>query len=131
MLNDLPREKLRFAEHRNENSVNYKHSKNKMNAHDKFLALKHAITDGCLQKNHIDVRNKALELGFIEADESKSMTLALRYESIETDGISIVLNFRSFDQSKPFQILPDMNKFSLKLILQEKILEEFNAEYED
>lgn len=102
-----------------------------MNSQASFSSLKRAIQNACAQKNHLVVRDAALALGFTESNVSKAMTLALKYECVEPDGTSVVLSFRSFDQSGPFQNLRDMNRFELRLIAQGELIEEFKAEYED
>lgn len=92
--------------------------------------MKSAIENACAEKNHLSVRDAALALGFVETDASRAMTLAFKYERIDPDGSSITLSFRSFDQSGPFQNLPDMNRFELKLLSHWELIEEFRAEYE-
>lgn len=102
-----------------------------MNSQTNFSSLKRTIQKACTQKNHLAVRDAALVLGFSESDESKTMTLAFKYERVEPDGTSVVLSYRSFDQSGPFQNLPDMIRFELRLMSKGALIEEFKAEYED
>lgn len=98
-----------------------------MNTEEKFLVLKDALTKACSLKDHLIVKDVAKSLGFTETEQPRSMT----HEYLGADGWSIVLIIRSYDPSGPFQNLPDVNKFDLKLICDSSVKRGFSCSYED
>jgi len=102
-----------------------------MNTEEKFIVLQEAVTEACSQKDYCIASDVAASLGFTETEQLRSITLSLMYEYQGSDGRSIVLNFRSYDPSGPFQNLTDINKFKLKLISTSLVEREFSCSYED
>jgi hypothetical protein len=102
-----------------------------MSTEEKFIVLQEAVTKACSQKNYFIARDVAASLDFTETEQPRSMTLSLKYEYRGSDGRSIILIFHSYDPSGPFQNLPDMNKFDLKLLGTSSVEREFSCSYED
>ncbi len=102
-----------------------------MNTEEKFIVLQEAVTKACSQKDYFIARDVAASLGFTETEQPRSITLSIKYEYRDSGGRSIVLIFHSYDPSGPFQNLPDVNKFDLKLIGTSSVEKEFSCSYED
>ncbi|KOO57240.1 hypothetical protein WH43_14175 [Rheinheimera sp. KL1] len=60
-------------------------------------------------------RNAAKALGCIETDIGSTFTIRYQYTLVNNLGESIKGTLRSYDQSGPFQMLPDMNKIEMHL----------------
>ena len=80
-----------------------------------YMLLCEKVDEACREKNHILATEEAEKHGMKIIDKSQLMTLILEGEIEDPEGSRVFLQFRSYDQSKPFVILPDMNRFEVKL----------------
>lgn len=89
------------------------------------------VDEACRDKNHLLATEEAKKYGMRIIDKSRFMTLILEGEMDDLEGNRVFLQFRSYDQSKPFVILPDMNRFEVKLTTIAGIHTTTRREFED
>lgn len=102
-----------------------------MNTREIFASLRNALEEARSQQDSSIATSAANSFGFVESDESRNFTFAVRYSYTGSDGYSIVLNYRSYDPSGPFQNLPDINKFSLTLVNGGSEEDSYSCSFED
>lgn len=101
-----------------------------MGADQVFAELKQAVDRACAAKDYGIAVEAAKALGFQKIDESKSFSLRLKFIGQFGDG-TVILEFRSWDQSQAFSVRPDMNRFTLTLKTGEQVVREHRSEFED
>lgn len=72
-----------------------------------------------------------LDLGFKKEDVKDGRLMHLLFILGEGDNEKIEIDFRSYDQSGPFQNLPDMNKFTANYIQNNQVIDTYQNTYED
>jgi len=96
-----------------------------------FEAMRTAIDDACRQKDQSIASRVALALGFNEIDASANFTYAIKYDLAVSPEIKLSISYRSFDPSGPFQNLPDISRFDLVLLYDNKPTKSHRNEYEE
>ena len=76
-------------------------------------------------------RNAAKNLGLIEEDISTIVNIRYQYTYALPTGEKITGTMRSYDQSGPFQNLPDMNKIEMELVDNGQLIDEYRVSWED
>ena len=94
-----------------------------------FEEIKRRIQFACEQKDHDSLTLN--DLGFIKEDVNDGRLIHYLYKPGNESSLEIEIDFRCFDQSKAFQILPDMNRFTAQLKEGNTVIETFQDEYED
>jgi hypothetical protein len=93
----------------------------------KFDAIALAMQEAVKTKELHAASNVAERLGLVEKEGGKASTL---WET-SADGLTLSFRWRFYDQSAPFQILPDMNVLSLRIMRGEDVIRESEQRYED
>lgn len=102
-----------------------------LQAQQYFEAMKVAIDKTCLERDLSYVNQYAIDCGYNVNNVSSSFTYSLQYDLIFTDGLQVSLNYRSFDPSGPFQNIPDISRFDLKLINNSQTISSYRNEFEE
>ncbi|HLT65698.1 MAG TPA: hypothetical protein VKZ80_05025 [Flavobacterium sp.] len=96
---------------------------------DIFEKVVHRINVACANKCFQDF--DISDLGFKKTDVDDGRLAHYVYNLVKDDNNKIVVDFRCYDQSGPFSMQPDMNKYSAKLIENGKITETHENSFED
>lgn len=102
-----------------------------MTAKDMYRQLQSLVDEACrVDSFHVAIKG-AQALGMVGGRDEKNI-YALVYEFTANDesGASVTLRFHSYDQSKAFDVQPDMNKFKIALTHPDGITEVHTNEYE-
>ncbi|RYE12204.1 MAG: hypothetical protein EOP45_23265 [Sphingobacteriaceae bacterium] len=98
-----------------------------------FQEVKKRIGTACKEKNYLMLNLEAL--GFLKRDLNEGKVTARLFHDLFTlkinDSQTIEVEYRCYDQSKPFQILPDMNKIEARLMESNLIVDKCYCSYED
>lgn len=101
------------------------------NAETVFTEVKKSVVEACKAKKYLLVEDKAIQLGFSKMDNSQGFMLKINFLYEVENNERVELEFRSYDQSGPFQHLPDMNKFEVKLYKTDLLKDSYTDSYED
>jgi hypothetical protein len=98
-----------------------------------FQEVKKSMDTACEEKNHLMLNLEAL--GFLKRDLNEGKITGRLFHDLYTLSINdsqiIEVEYRCYDQSKPFQILPDMNKIEARLIDNGVVIDKHYCSYED
>ena len=98
-----------------------------------FLEAKNRVDQACADKNPLSL--KLEELGFMKEDLTIGQTGGRLFHDLYTfsdDAENTVeVEYWCYDQSKPFQILPDMNKFVVRHFRSGELAGSYANSYED
>ena len=95
-----------------------------------FNELKTALQLSCSARDDSQFRLFLSNNGFTEENTTNGFTFSMRYSLTHENG-SIVINYRSYDPSGPFQNLPDENKYDATLTLNGQPVESFATSFTD
>ena len=95
-----------------------------------FENLRKSINIACLEKSDKAFLIAIENTGFTSENVTSGSTYAVRYIKADDEGARIVIDYRSVDPSRPFQNLPDINKYEIALEVNGKTIEKYHYEYE-
>ncbi|MCE7987202.1 MAG: hypothetical protein DYG89_39025 [Caldilinea sp. CFX5] len=101
------------------------------NAETVFTEVKKSVVEACKAKKYLLVEDKAIQLGFSKTDNSQGLMLKINFLYQVGNNERVELEFRSYDQSGPFQHLPDMNKFEVRLYKADSLRDSYSDLCED
>lgn len=96
-----------------------------------FEKIKSEMDIAKKEENFAHFRSAAQKLGLIEKDISAVVNIRYQYTLTLPSGEIISGTLCSYDQSGPFQNLPDMNKIEMQLTFNNQILDKHYVEWED
>jgi len=94
-----------------------------------FEEVKRRIQRSCETKDHAIL--ELSDLGFKKEDVNDGRLIHYQFKLNIDPTSKIEIDFRCYDQSGPFQNLPDMNKFTAHLKEGNEIIETYQDTYED
>jgi len=102
-----------------------------MTAKNIYRELQRLIDEACrVDSFHVAIEG-AQALGMTGGRVEKNIfTLDYEFKASDESGASVVLQFHSYDQSKAFDVRPDMNKFEIVLTHPSGLSESHKNQYE-
>ncbi|MDO6557748.1 hypothetical protein [Paraglaciecola chathamensis] len=100
-----------------------------MLAQDKFNLIKSYIEESVKTQNSSYLVDRVREMNLDVSGDAHYYRLYCSCN--ESDGSSILFEFRSYDPSGPFQNLPDVNKIKLQLLQNNQLVSELIERYDD
>lgn len=96
-----------------------------------FEFAKQLINDSCQEKSY-DIKDKLFLRGFIIEDLGTNVGRIIndRY-TVEDKYFTIILTHRCIDPSRPFQNIPDVHKFEIRLFQDDKEIESYCNEFSE
>lgn len=102
-----------------------------MTAKETYRQLQRLVDEACLKDSFLIAITGAESLGMKGGRVNRSIfTLDYEFEMADESGSKVKVQFHSYDQSKAFDIQPDMNKFTVTLTHPAGISEVHTNEYE-
>lgn len=98
--------------------------------HRIFMIIKAAMDQSKQEQSLGHFRDTCLALGVQETDDGSRVSIRYSYKLDLADG-TIEGSLRSYDQSGPFQNLPDMNKIQMVLKRGNAVQDQHYVEWED
>lgn len=96
-----------------------------------FEAIKSEMDVARNEQSLAHFRAAAKSLNLVEEDVSAVVSIRYQYSLTLPTGEVISGSMRSYDQSGPFQHLPDMNKIEMQLSNNDQIIDEYKVSWED
>jgi hypothetical protein len=100
-----------------------------MLAQGKFDLIKSHIEESAKIQNSSYLVDRVREMNLDVSGEAHYYRLYCSCK--ESDGSSILFEFRSYDPSGPFQNIPDVNKIKLQLFQDNQLVSELIEQYDD
>lgn len=102
-----------------------------MNAKDMYRQLQRLVDEACRDDSFHIATQGAAALGMSGGRVEKNIfTLDYEYSFRDEEGGSVLFRFHSYDQSKAFDVRPDMNKFEVKFTSASGVSETHTNQYE-
>jgi hypothetical protein len=96
-----------------------------------FVNLKSALDDTCATRSELPL-SSILDLhGFVREDVSSAFIFATQHTKAVDPHYSIVVSYRSYDPSGPFQNEPDENRFQIAIEFNGNVLQTYDKSYVD
>ena len=100
-------------------------------ARSMYESLASAIDSSCNKRDNLEFNQFVAANNFVAEDTTRGMIYAQQYTRTFADKSKLVVEYRSYDPSGPFQNDPDINKFEARIVLEGKTISEFKQEYSD
>lgn len=102
-----------------------------MRAQDIYTLLVLAIDQACESEGFMEVCEVAGHHGMRGGRVTAFNALKYEYTYSDSDGHMVHLNIRSYDPSGPFQNIPDINRFTVKLVIGSQDIAIHDRQYSD
>ncbi|MEZ6137078.1 MAG: hypothetical protein R3C53_19465 [Pirellulaceae bacterium] len=96
-----------------------------------FSDLKSALDATCSTRSELPFSSMLDLHGFVRQDVSTKFTFATRHTKALAANYSIIVNYRSYDPSGPFQSEPDENRFRITIEFDGNVLQTYERSYID
>ncbi len=96
-----------------------------------FDVLRFSIDLACTEQDWYNVSRDALAFGFTQTDVSTPFAYAQRFDLLIEPGIYLCLDYRSFDPSGPFHVLPAVSKFELSMSVENKVTRSYHNAFDE